>query len=468
MTQIVAGDDSKSLAPKVSWNLSDVLPATAGKIFQSSILDVLEAFVSEFEAHRKDLDTVDAEKFVELLRRYDEIFQLRSRLASYAYMFFSEDTRSQEARTFKARVEEIDADAANRTLFFSLWWKSVSDERIKELLPVSGNYSYFLERLIQTRPYTLSEPVEQTINLKDITGRSALLQIYHQIRDSFVYEVKANGETKHLTEEKVRDLFYSANREQRVAAYRAMLTRFEQNKDVLGEIYQNLVRDWRNEGLKLRKYSNPVSIRNVSNDVPDQAVEALLATCKKNTTLFQSFFKTKAKLLQLNDFSRSDIYAPLPSHVEENYTWADATKIVLDTFNEFDAEFGRLARNVISESHVDAEPREGKMGGAYCMSVTPSITPYVMLSYTGTPRSVSTLAHELGHAIHGQLSSKMNSVLTHEAPLPLAETASVFGELLLTERLLKTSSDSTKQSLIAGIVDDGYSTISRQAFFTIF
>ena len=468
MTDTVQTDNVPKSASNVRWNLADVLPATSGKLFQSSVLDTLEGMVSEFEDYRKKLDSIQTVEFCELLNRYESIVSLRARLASYAYMYFSEDTRSQEARTFKARAEEIEADASNRTLFFELWWKSLDDKKIEELKRVSGKYSYFLEKLIRTRPYTLPEAVEQAINLKDITGRTALLQIYRQIRDSFTYEVSKGGEIKKLTEENVRDLFYSAKSDERSNAYKSILEKFEQNRDVLGEIYQNVVRDWRNEGLKLRKYATPIAIRNLSNDVPNEAVEALLSVCKNNAWLFQRYFKTKSRLLHIEKFSRTDIYAPLPSNTEDIYDWNRARRLVIDTFSDFDAKFGQLADNVFSESHVDAAPREGKIGGAYCMSVTPAITPYILMSFTGSARGVATLAHELGHAVHSQLAAKTNTQLTYEAPLPLAETASVFGELLLTEKLLNISDEVMKQNLISGVVEDGYSTIMRQAFFTLF
>lgn len=454
---------------KVRWNLEEVLPARSGKLFQSLVVDDLEGMVVEFESARSELgDSITNEKFQALLDLYEKIARTRSRLGSYAYMFFTEDTRSQEGRTFKARVEEIDADAANRTLFFDLWWKSLNDKKSQSLLSSSGNFAYFLLRLIQTKPYTLTEAVEQVINLKDITGRSALLQLYHQVRDSFVYEIETSQGIRKLTDERVRDLFHSRNREERNSAYSMMMSRFEQNKDVLGEIYLSLVRDWRNEGIKLRKYANPISIRNVGNDIPDEAVKVLQTTCKKNTELFKRYFRLKSKLLNISDFSRTDVYAPLPIQSEKSYSWEEGVKLISDTLGEFSQTFAGMATNVIAQSHVDAEPREGKLGGAYCISVTPEITPYVLLSYTGTPRSVATLAHELGHAIHSQLASKSNNQLTYEAPLPLAETASVFGEMLLTDKLLAEADEATRQALLAEHVDDSYATIMRQAFFSIF
>jgi len=471
MSQVAQSRGSvKGPAIDVRWNLGDVLPATSGKIFQSSILDRLEGMLVEFESSRTRLNKpISDADFMGLLNDYESICRIRAKLGSYAYMYFSQNTKSQDARTFKSRAEEIEADAANRTLFFELWWKSLDSVVTSVLLENSSGYSYFLRRLIATKPYTLSEQVEQTINLKDVTGRSALLQIYHQIRDSFTYEVTIRSETRILTEEQVRDLFYGQEKEERRAAYQSMMLKFEQNKDVLGEIYKSLVNDWRNEGIKLRKYQSPISIRNIANDVPDEAVNILLATCKENSSLFQRFFSFKGRVLGLPKMSRSDVYSPLPIESEQTYSWKESRDLIVSTFATFDKTFAAMANNVFSESHIDAEPREGKIGGAYCMSVTPDITPYILMSYTGKPRSVSTLAHELGHAVHSLLSSKRNNnELTYEAPLPLAETASVFAELLLTDRLLSEADDLTRKSLLVDQMNDSYATIMRQAFFVLF
>jgi oligoendopeptidase F len=463
-------EQSSKSAAGVKWDLGDVLPATSGKLFQSAVLDRLEGLLVEFENSRSDLtNSITQTRFANFLLDYESICRLMAKLGSYAYMYFSQDTKSQDARTFKSRVEEIDAGAANRILFFELWWKSLGAEKADELVSTSGNYSYYLRHLILTKPYTLSEQVEQVINLKDVTGKSALLQLYHQVRDSFTYDVALKGATKSLAEEQIRDLFYSPEREERAAAYRAMMQKFEQNKDVLGEIYKSLVNDWRNEGIKLRNYSSPISIRNIANDVPDEAVSALLDTCKENAGLFQRYFRYKAKTLELSEMSRTDVYAPLPIEAEQTYSWREGKDLVISTFESFDRTFASMASNVFSQSHIDAEPREGKIGGAYCMSVTPEITPYILMSYTGKPRSVSTLAHEMGHAIQSQLSARKNdNQLTFEAPLPLAETASVFAELLLSDRMLQQADEKTRKNILVELINDSYATILRQAYFVIF
>jgi oligoendopeptidase F len=462
-------DAKANPAKGVRWDLSDVLPARNGKIF-TTFIEQLDSMVVEFESFRKFLnEDLDQDKFSQILNDYEKIQRMVARLGSYAYMYFSEDTRSQESRTFKARAEEINTDTANRILFFELWWKRLDPKKTQELIQNSGAFSYFLVRLQKTKPFTLTEEVEQTINLKDSTGKISLLQIYHQIRDSFTYKVTLGTETKILTEEQLRDLFYSPSRDERRAAYESQLLKFEEHTDVLGEIYKALVRDWRNESIKLRKYSSPISVRNLSNDVSDEIVETLLEVCRDNSTVFQEFFRIKSKLLGLDDFARYDLYAPLPKREEKSYSWEDGTKLVLDTFRAFNPEFAKMARNVFSAQHVDAGTREGKLTGAYCMSTTPDIIPFILTSYTGKARSVSTLAHELGHAIHSQLSAKNgNNQLTFEAPLPLAETASVFGEMILTDRLMAEADENTKRALLLELLDDSYATIQRQAFFVLF
>lgn len=470
MSQAVKIQLEDSPAKGIRWRLEDVLPAQSGKIF-TTFIEQLESMVVEFESKRSDLtNEIKEQKFLAMLSDYENIVKMQVRLGSYGFMLFSEDTRSQEGRTFKARAEEINTDVANRILFFELFWKSLNSERAKELMENAGTYSYYLERLQKTKPYTLKEEVEQAINLKDSTGKNALLQLYHQIRDSFTYDVKVGIEPRKVTEEQLRDLFYSPSAEERKVAYEAQLARFKENRDVLGEIYKALVRDWRNEGIKLRKYSTPISIRNLSNDVPDGAVETLLSVCRDNVSVFQEFFRVKAKALKLDaDYARYDLYAPIPRSDERHLGWEQGVKMVLDTFETFDLEFAGMARNVVTSKHVDAEGHEGKLGGAYCMGVTPEIVPYVLTSYTGKPRSVSTLAHELGHAIHAQLAAKKTrNQLAFEATLPMAETASVFGEMLLTDRLMAEADEATKRSLLFEMLDEAYATIQRQAFFVLF
>jgi oligoendopeptidase F len=232
-------------------------------------------------------------------------------------------------------------------------------------------------------------------------------------------------------------------------------------------MYQTVVRDWRNENINLRGFSSPISARNLGNDIPDAVVDTLLEVCQQNAPIFQRFFNLKARLLKMDKLRRYDIYAPVTESTKE-FSMGNATEIIMDAFDSFDPRFANLAMKVINENHVDSQVRKGKRSGAFCATVNPELTPWVLTNYQGHSDDVATLAHELGHAIHSLLASD-HSIFTQHACLPLAETASTFGEMMLVERLLEEESDeNVRRDLLFRQVDDSYATIMRQAFFALF
>ena len=232
-------------------------------------------------------------------------------------------------------------------------------------------------------------------------------------------------------------------------------------------MYQTLVRDWRNELIKMRGYKTPISARNLHNDIPDEVIDTLLNICQENAPIFQRFFRLKANILGVDKLRRYDIYAPVTTTTKD-YSFGNAAEMVLDSFHEFDPRFANAAMKVVQERHIDSEVRKGKRAGAFCATVTPDLTPWVLVNYQGHTEDVATLAHELGHAIHSLLASD-HSIFTQHACLPLAETASTFGEMMLVDRLLEEESDeSVRRDLLFKQVDDSYATIMRQAFFALF
>jgi oligoendopeptidase F len=232
-------------------------------------------------------------------------------------------------------------------------------------------------------------------------------------------------------------------------------------------MYQTRARDWHNENVSLRKFSSAMSVRNLVNDIPDEAVEALLEVTRKNSKIFHRFFKLKAKLLGVDKLRRYDIYAPVAKS-DKKFDYNDATKMVFDSFNDFDPKIADMARRVFDQEHVDSEVRKGKRDGAFCWSVLPDMTPYVLLNYQGRARDVATMAHELGHAIHSMLASHHNTFTFHSS-LPLAETASTFGEMMLTDKLLAEEKDEgVRRDILFKQMDDAFATILRQVYFALF
>jgi len=253
----------------------------------------------------------------------------------------------------------------------------------------------------------------------------------------------------------------------RAAAYQELYRVYGNDGTILGQIYQALVRDWRNEQINLRKHRTPMSARNLVNDLPDAVVDTLLDVCSSNVDVFQRYFRLKARWLKMERLRRYDIYAPV-AKAEKQYPFEQAALTVFDAFREFDPQIADLARRVFEEKHLDSEVRKGKRGGAFCWGAVPELTPWVLLNYQGRADDMATMAHELGHAIHSMLAAH-HSVLTWHSNLPLAETASTFGEMLLIDRLLKTESDpAVRRDLLFRQIDDAYATIQRQVFFALF
>lgn len=448
------------------WELSDLV-ADPVKQFDRFLKD-LTAKVARFEAARADLVAAMPEQsFLNLLTLSEQIARDSGRLGAYSYLWFSEDTKQLEARSFKTKVEEHLTTLQNRLLFFDLWWQSVDEKNAERLMANSGDFRYHLETIRRFKPHTLSEPEEKIINIKNITGQSAVHQLYDVVTNGFTFTLRVGGKKKTMNREALTAYLRSPKAAVREAAYREMYRVYDSHQDLLGEIYKTLINDWKAENLQLRHFKTPLASRNLSNDIPDSAVEALLAVCMKNAPIFQRYFKLKAKLCNIGTMNRYHIYAPHRAE-QKTYRYPDAVRMVLDAYYGFSPRLAELAQRVFADRHIDARMKTGKMGGAYCYSVTPNLTPYVMLNFTGEARDIATMAHELGHAVHAMMAEQHN-VFTFHSTLPLAETASVFGERILSDALMASeSSKSVKQSLLVNQLDDIYATVMRQAYFVAF
>jgi oligoendopeptidase F len=452
------------------WDLSELLEEPSEAVIGEK-LQALEGTVKEFEAKRSALDPeMEPALLVEMMQRYEQLVERIYVLSAYGSLWFSADTQSPAALTYRNRMQQTLTAIQNRTLFFDLWWKGLDDDEAEALLPNAEqfhDYRHYLQDLRRTKPYTLDEKSEQIINIKDSNGTDAIITLYSMLTNRLEFVIEVDGEQKSLTRDALMAYVRSPEPEVREAAYKELYRVYGEEANILAQIYVNRVRDWFSEQVELRGYSSPIAVRNVANDIPDEAVETLLEVARRNVTLFQRYFKLKAGWIGMEKLRRYDIYAPLaPSDKEIAY--GDAVKVVLDSFADFDARIAEQAARVFDQKHIDSEVRKGKRGGAFCATVLPSQTPWVLMNYTARVRDVATLAHELGHAIHSMMAAD-HSVLTQHAPLPLAETASVFAEMLLTETLLELEQDPmVRRDILATSVDDMYATVMRQAYFVLY
>ncbi len=449
------------------WSLDDLFTAQDSPQMQAAF-DNLDAQVAAFEDNREKLSSeMSTDEMMEVVRQLEAIMHLAYRIYGYASLSFSADTQDQAAQSFMGRVEQTMAHIQNRTLFFSLWWKALEDEPAARLMQETGDYRYWLEEMRHFKPHTLSEAEEKIVNIKDVTGVSAMHNLYDSITNRYVYKVEVDGEVKELTRGELMVHVRSHDPDLRARAYQELYRVYGDDGPILGQMYQTLVRDWHNEQVDLRHFGSPISARNLVNDIPDQVVDTLLEVCQRNAPLFQRYFRLKARWLNMKRIRRYDIYAPV-ARSDKTYPYDEAAGMVLDSFGQFDANVASLAQRVFDEDHMDSEVRKGKRGGAFCAGITNDITPWVLVNYQGRPDDVATLAHELGHAIHAMLASH-HSLFTYHSSLPLAETASTFGEIMLIDKLLAEESDeAVRRDLLFRQVDDAYATIMRQAFFALF
>jgi oligoendopeptidase F len=453
--------------PLPRWSLTELFPASDGPEIRRALKE-LDKRVAALEKQRSRLTPrIPPAVFLALIKELEAVRALARRVAAYAELLFSENTQDPAAMTFYGNTEQHLAELENRVLFFSTWWKDLPVAAARRLLARSGPYRYYLEQVRRFRPHTLSEGEEKVINLKNSTGSHALANLYQSITNRYQFELEVGGEKKSLTRGELTVYSRSADANLRAASYRSLYQVYSRDGQILGQIYSTLVRDWRNENVRLRKFSSPIAARNLGNDLPDKVVRLLLDVCQSNTAVFQRFFALKARTLGVPRLRRYDIYAPVAA-AEKQYEFSRAWELVRESFERFDPSFADLAGRVLREHHLDAGVRPGKRDGAFCLSALPALTPWVLTNYQGRAYDLATLAHELGHAVHSILASD-NPLFTFEASLPLAETASTFSEMLLVDSLLKEESDaSVRRDLLFRQMDDAYATITRQAFFALF
>jgi len=450
-----------------AWSLADLFPALDSRELKDAFKE-LESRAAALESKRPLLtDKISQLEFLTLIGELEMLYRLGHRVASFAELTFSGDTQNQAALGLMARTEQLLSEIQNRTLFFSLWWKDLAEDVAAPLMANAGDYSYWLEEMRHYKPHTLTEAEEKIINTKNVTGVSAFNTLYDSLTNRYVFKVEVNGEMKELTRGELMSLVRSNDPDLRARAYQELYKVYGDDAPILGQMYQTIVRDWRNEEVTLRHHKTPISARNLANDLPDEVIDLLLETCRANTAVFERFFKLKARMLGMEKLRRYDIYAPI-AEADKAYDYSKAAAKVLQSFSQFDERFAQLAERVFAEDHLDAEVRKGKRGGAFCATSTPDLTPWVLLNYQGKTDDVATMAHELGHAIHSML-AEHHSLFTQHANLPLAETASTFGEMMLVDQLLAEEPDEkVRRDLLFKQMDDAYATIQRQAFFALF
>lgn len=458
---------------KKTWKLDDIirldqLDKVAEKIRRDS-----KQFAKYFAKMSPDMTTED---FLAYLAFSEQIQIDLSRLYGRATDMEAVDQKSAQARQLKETAKDLDVLVSEASRKIGLWLKGklvddkpvLDDKNAKRLFSASGELEYALSYMRAGERYSLGEREENIISQKDANGVAVLTDLREVIEAEQEYKFAPPGRKaqKISTNAEMMSYVYSSDPAEREEAYRGLYAQYAKNTDKYFMIYQAVVKDWAGEA-KLRGYTSSIAMRNRANHVPDRAIEVLMEVCAQNIGLYQRFFRWKAGALGLDQLRRFDIYAPLVQ-TSSKLSYNEAEALVLDVFAQFSSTFAGFARQIVEADHIDSHPSAHKRGGAYCQTIAPQIVPFVLLNYTGKLRDVSTIAHELGHGVHSLYSAHLPAPVQH-ASLPLAETASTLGEMILFERLLGNLSDpAERRKLLADKMADSYATIIRQNYFVKF
>ena len=458
-------------ADGVKWNLTDLFTAHDDPRIEVTLKNCqvhAEAFAKRFRAPMEQAKTLTGDILLQALNELETIYEALGRVGSYSGLLYAADTAKPEYQDLEQRVEQRSTEIRNQLLFFELEWLKCDEEIANRLIgdPRLNAYRHYLANLRRYRPHTLSEPEEKIINEKNNTGRNAFGRLFSEMTSSLIFTIEREGKTEDRNLSQLLSLLHDPDRALRERAMETLYEGLSQHGQVLTFTYDTLIQDHLTTD-RLRNYPCPMAQRHLTNEIDAAVVKTMMGVTESNYTLAHDYFGLKAKLLRLPRLALYDQYAPVGQEVRP-FPYEQAKNMILEAFEAFDPTFRQLAAEFFSKNWIDAEIRKGKRGGAFCASPSPQVHPYILCNYDDNLRDVMTVAHELGHGLHGCLSRKQN-YFNYDTPLTTAETASVFGEMLVFDYLLARQSDpQVRIALLAGKIEDIFATVFRQNVLTRF
>lgn len=452
----------------LTWNTTLLYPAPDSPELEAD-LGSFEQLAADFRnKYFEKVATLDNSALIASIREYESMQTRMTKPFCYAHLLFADDSGNETFRALSQRCSELGSRLSQQLLFFELELMELSDTCCESLrsLPDAAGYLHFLEGIRKFRPHTLKENEERLLTRKDLTGVRAFTKLFDELSASFSYQMELDGEQREFTGEELLSLLHHTSADVRFRAMTLFLERHGEHGIVYNSVFNNMALDHGQE-MELRQYSTPIQPTNIGNEIPDEAVEHLMCVTEANYGLAQEYFRIKAGMLKMERLRNCDVYAPV-AETERSYAFEEAKNLVVDSYRDYDQEFGNIVDAFFADRRVDVLPRTGKSGGAFAMGISPEVPPFLLLNFTGTLRDLATIAHEAGHGLHFVIAQKQ-SMLNYHAPLPLAETASVFGEMLLTRRLLDNEKDPiVRRSLLCAKIEDIIATTFRQTVLTRF
>jgi oligoendopeptidase F len=451
------GNDSDLTAADVSWDL-DPLVDGEGPEGVTRLVGVAEAATERLEQFRGRIGDADAAELAGAMRSLEEIDDALGRAGSWVGLRFAVDTSDPARGAAMQKFQEQATAISTRLIFLELEWAEVPDSRAVELLASDqlDFCRYWLESARRYRPHLLTEPEEKILSEKSLSGSSAWSRLFDELTSAIVVDLP-DGPT---SLEQGLSRLGSPDRDERRVAAQAVTVALEPGLRTRAYVFNTLMGDKATDD-RLRSYSSWVASRNLSNEASDASVQALVDAVVDRYDIPQRWYRLKAQMLgvdRIADYDRNSSIA----ESEEEFTWSQATSIVLDSYGSFSPELADVVRTFIDENWIDAPVRPGKRPGAFCSYTVPSAHPFLLLNWTSRRRDVLTLAHELGHGLHAYL-AREQGIFHQTTPLTLAETASVFGETVTFGRLLAETTDpASRLALLAESLEGQIATVFRQ------
>ncbi|MBP7006363.1 M3 family oligoendopeptidase [Patescibacteria group bacterium] len=440
------------------WNLEDLFASPTDPAIEQTFLRASEMAKDLVTDFKGKLPSLEAAAILDLLQRYENALQTITKPVAYASLRHATDTRDAEREGFQRRTRARAVSIERDLLWVDLELAQLPEATLNALLvaPEVAPYKHVLEKILASKPHQLSEAQEQLIaDLEQTSGR-AFATLFEQEDSTKLYTFK---QTQRTCTDLLKDL-KSPDRETRHEAADAISAGLQEEEQRRSFIYTTLIKH--KETLdRYRAFAIPEASQHLANETTAEAVEAMALAVEAHTGSFQRYYQWKAKKLGIETLTDYDRYAPL-SNVEKTYTFDEARAMILRAFERFSPVFSDLAKKFFDNGWIDAEPAPGKRGGAFCSYVSADLHPYVFVNFQGNINDVLTLAHELGHAIHASL-ARPNGYLQFDTPLTLAETASVFGEMLTFDLLRNELTDpKDRQALMAHKIESIFATVFRQ------
>ena len=447
------------------WNLKDLYESPKAKNLNND-LNQLRRITKKFEKkYTYKITKLSPSQLLKAIIELENIDIKIDKIMSYAHLLVAEDGNNEKNKIFYQQMQEQITNIASSIVFFSLELNEVSNAKLnkiyadKKLEP----YKNWIKNIRKFKPYQLDVKTEKLLQEKSITSRSAWVRLF----DDTIASLKFPFKGKNLSSAEIFNFLSDKKESNRKKSAEVVSAVLKDNISLFTSITNNLAKD-KSINDKWRGLPNPVSSRNLSNVVEDEVVEALTETIKENyPKIAHRYYKLKSKWLKKKYLMYWDRNAPLPFQSQSIYSWKDARQIVSDAYSNFDQRAGNIVNKFFDNSWIHAPVIAGKSPGAFAASTVPSVHPFILVNYQGKARDIATLAHELGHGIHQYLAGKKQTYFNSSTPLTLAETASVFGEMLTFKSLLSiTKKENERKGLLANKVEDMLNTVVRQiAFF---